>query len=256
MSARVLILGFFMNNILPARTGELVRAHMGAKVTGEKRTLVLASIAIERLTDGLMISALFVFFAIGVADQNLGTNLLYVAAIFGIATIGVIAVLLLRTKIFSLLQRLQKRYQHKTFEYTLDRFQVFINGLLPLCSKEKLPIITLWTIIVWFTELAVFMAVVKAYGASLDISHAVLFMVAVNFSSLVPAAPGGFGVIEAIASAVLVSMGVEKEHALSMVISQHMIQYIVVGIPGLIVMLSWKSTLKEIQTDEESATSS
>ena len=51
-SAKVLILGFFMNNILPARAGELVRAHMGAKVSGETRTLVLATVASERLADG------------------------------------------------------------------------------------------------------------------------------------------------------------------------------------------------------------
>ena len=34
-SLRVLVLGFFMNNILPARAGELVRAHLGAKVVGK-----------------------------------------------------------------------------------------------------------------------------------------------------------------------------------------------------------------------------
>ena len=33
-SWKVLVLGFFMNNILPARAGELVRAHLGAKVLG------------------------------------------------------------------------------------------------------------------------------------------------------------------------------------------------------------------------------
>ena len=41
---RVLFLGFFMNNILPARAGELVRAHMGSKVAQTKRTVVLLSL--------------------------------------------------------------------------------------------------------------------------------------------------------------------------------------------------------------------
>ena len=70
-SLKVLILGFFMNNILPARTGELVRAHMGAKVSGEKRTLVLATVASERLVDGLTISVLFLIFAAGLKHTRI-----------------------------------------------------------------------------------------------------------------------------------------------------------------------------------------
>jgi uncharacterized protein (TIRG00374 family) len=84
-AAKVLILGFFMNNVLPARTGELVRAHVGSRVTGLTRTLVLASIASERLADGLMISLLFLLFAFHLGDEHVSQNLLYVACFFAAA---------------------------------------------------------------------------------------------------------------------------------------------------------------------------
>ena len=74
-------------------------------------------------------------------------------------------------------------------------------------------------------------------------------MVAVNFSSLIPSAPGGIGVIEAVASAALVSIGVPRELALVMVLTQHVIQYIVVCIPGAIMTLSWRARLEKMRLE-------
>lgn len=45
-SYRCLTLGFFMNNILPARIGEFVRAHSLGRIIGESRAKVLATVAI------------------------------------------------------------------------------------------------------------------------------------------------------------------------------------------------------------------
>ena len=76
-----------------------------------------------------------------------------------------------------------------------------------------------------------------------------LFLVAVNFSSLIPSAPGAIGVIEAVTTAVLMSLGVEKEHALSMVLTQHAIQYLVVGLPGVVMLFTWKKHIKDSEND-------
>ena len=79
----------------------------------------------------------------------------------------------------------------------------------------------------------------------MEIPFYVLFMVAVNFSSLIPAAPGGIGVIEAVVKTVLVSVGIDAELALAMVITQHIMQYLVVGIPGAAIMMTWRDKLQE-----------
>jgi uncharacterized protein (TIRG00374 family) len=120
---------------------------------------------------------------------------------------------------------------------------------MPMFTLSRAPVLCLWSVIIWSIELFVYVAVAKAFGASLTMSMCVLFLATVNFSSLIPAAPGGIGVIEAFASTVLVSLGLEKEHALAMVIAQHMIQYLVVGIPGALVLLTWK---KEVELAKES----
>lgn len=249
-SAKVLILGFFMNNILPARAGEFVRAHMGAKISGETRTLVLATVASERLADGLTLSLFFVIFALHSGDQALSTNLTYVALLFLAVLLGVLITLMFRTRLFRVLDSLSRKFNHRASNYTLNRIQVFIDGLTPLCTPKKIPMLVLWSLGIWTTELLVYVCVTCAFQSDLTLALCVLFMVTVNFSSLIPAAPGGIGVIEAIASAVLVSVNVPKELALTMVLTQHVFQYAVVAIPGALVMLTWKKSLQHLKDDE------
>lgn len=255
-AVRVLILGFFMNNVLPARAGELVRAHMGSRTSGESRTLVLATIASERLIDGLTLSLFFVVFSFHLGDARLSENLSYVALLFAAATGGVMLTLLLRGQLLALVGRLNARLNHNASHYVFGKLQIFLEGLSPLCTLRQFIPVALWSLVIWSIELLVYMTVTWAFDAQLTISECVLFMVAVNFSSLIPSAPGAIGVIEAIATSVLVSVGVPKELALTMVISQHIIQYLVVGIPGAIIMLTWKGSLKTIQDDTSEALSS
>jgi len=248
-SLRVLMLGFFMNNVLPARAGELVRAHLGGKVTGQPRTLVLATVASERLADGLTISIMFatiiLVFGRGHLDPQYSQNLMYVAYLFMAAAAGVIVVISLRKTIFAYADRLATKLNHRASTYTLSRVQLFIEGLSPLSSPGRAAKIGLWSVAIWGVELGVFALVLRAFDSPLHLSGAVIFLAAVNFSSLVPAAPGGFGVIELVAKSVLMSLGVEsRELALSMVLTQHVIQYGVVGIPGAFLLATLRAQLQ------------
>jgi uncharacterized protein (TIRG00374 family) len=242
----VLILGFFFNNILPARAGEFVRAHLGAKVSRQSRTLVLATIASERLIDGLTISILFVIFALRMGESNLAHNLFYVALGFAGISIAVLITIFFRSKLQSLVESLQAKGGSKKLLLVLSKAHVFLEGLTPLCSLRRAPVIYGWSAIIWFNELCVFFLATKTYGADLTVAQAVFMMVAVNFSSLIPAAPGGIGVVEAVGTAALVSMGVPKELALIMILTQHVIQYLVVGLPGAFLTLTWKKRLEKI----------
>jgi uncharacterized protein (TIRG00374 family) len=250
-SWKVLVLGFFMNNILPARAGELIRAHLGAKVIGCGRTLVLATVASERLADGLTISLFFVliigFLGRGNLDPAIADNLMYVAYLFAAVAVGVIVVLSLRNQLVAILDKVASRLNRRSSTYALSRIQMFIDGLSPLRNPSRATRIALWSVVIWGVELGAFAAVSKAFGGGLSLSGTVLFLVAVNFSSLIPAAPGGFGVIELIAKSVLVSAGVASpELALTMVLAQHVIQYAVIGVPGAFLLSTLRSQLADM----------
>ena len=234
-SYRCLIIGFFMNNVLPARIGELVRAHLGGRAVHCSRTLVLATIAGERLADGLAISVLFaVLFTLGARPEELeqGKALFYVASMFAVAAFGTIVVIAFRNRIFDALNSLGARFSGDMASFALLRLRRFVEGLEPLMRPKTLLVICAVSAAIWCIELLVYSQVALAFNTPLSIGVLSLFLAAVNFSSLIPAAPAGIGVIEAFATAALVHVGVDRETAFAMVATQHLIQIAVVGLPG------------------------
>lgn len=235
-SFRCMIVGFFMNNVLPARIGEFVRAHIGRKATGNSGTVVLATIFGERLFDGLTISLLFavLFTFSGTSSQAAQEGALFTAAyLFALVGIGTLFVLLVRRYVYLVLEKLGNIMPGHVSQYTLLRVRRLIEGLEPMLKLSHLVPIVLLSVLVWSIELAVYAAVSRAFGQVMSLGELSLFMAAVNFSSLIPAAPAGIGVIEAAATLALVHIGREQSVALAMVACQHLIQIAVVGIPGV-----------------------
>lgn len=248
---RALILGFFYNNVLPARAGEFIRAVLGARVFNQSRTLIFASVALERIVDGLSISLFFIIFANNLGDSSTSHIFNLVALGFLLAAIGAITVLLARSWISIGLTFIEKKLGKSSITFVIERLHLFLDGLKPLTKLNKLIPIISWSLVIWFMEIFVFYFVGAAYGANLSIGKSVLFLVAVNFSGLIPAAPGGLGVIEAAGTAALLSIGVPKELALILVLSQHTMQYIVTGFQG--VYFSFKADATETAAIEASA---
>ena len=240
-SFRCLIIGFFMNNTLPARMGEFVRAHLGGRAANCSRTVVLATVAGERIVDGLVISLIFsVLFTLGAtpAERDLGKDLFPVAIFFAVASAGLVVTILLRGLIFKILEQSSDYLPGKLSSFTITRIKNFIDGLEPMLRPKKLFGILATSFVIWTIELAVYSQITLAFDQKLSIGVLSLFLAAVNFSSLIPSAPGGIGVIELFTTEALTKVGVDREVALSMVASQHLIQILVVGIPGAYLFFS------------------
>ncbi len=250
-SYRTLILGFFMNNVLPARAGEIVRAHLGSKLSGKSRTLVLATIASERLVDAITISLFFLVVAKGVGDSHLSDNLTLIC--MGFFAAGVCALVLIRSRSFAekLSQKILERLPHKGLAYLSERFFHFLDGLSPLVDLRVLPKVAIWSLFIWTVELSSYKTMALAYGLDLPWPSVVLAFVVFNFATLIPAAPGGIGVIEAFGTLALVSVGIPKEQALTIILSIHLTQYLVIGIPGTIFTLTWRDKIKQIEQEIE-----
>lgn len=235
-----LIYGFFMNNVLPARMGELVRAHVGGRLMKLSRAHILATIAGERLADGLVISVIFaVCYLTSSQEIYHHQGLLYVSYLFLVISVLTGLVLWQQKIVLICLEKLSLILPGRLSQYSFRRMKRFMEGLAPLYQIKRLFLIITLSVVVWAIELFVYYLVSSAFKIDLSISALSIFLVAVNFSSLIPAAPGGIGVIEAFATFVLTKIGVPKETAFAMVASQHLIQILVVGIPGAFVQFKY-----------------
>ena len=112
-SLRLILIGFMGNNLLPARLGEILRAHCAAARTDDDRgrTTVLASIAAERILDGLTLG-LFGIISITLVpvDRRLQSVLLLISLVFAGLTSGLLLGIRFHARIRSLIVAVHRRF--------------------------------------------------------------------------------------------------------------------------------------------------
>jgi len=239
-SLRVILIGFMGNNILPARLGEVVRAHCAAAKAndGWGRTAALSSIAAERILDGLVLGA-FGLVAIYVVhvDRRLKWALFLASLIFASLAMGLILSVRHQDRIRRLVSAANRRFPGRFTAFALNKSGQILDGVRPLGTLPRMLAAISTTAVIWAIEMGVCYFIGLACWDDMRIRTALLFLVTVNFASLVPLTVGGIGTIEAAGPLFLISSGVRPHLALAMVLLQHTGQYLFTTITGAILYL-------------------
>jgi dolichyl-phosphate beta-glucosyltransferase len=234
-SLRLILIGFMGNNVLPARLGEVLRAHCAAaKTVGDRgRTAALASIAAERILDGLLLAA---FGLVGILlvpiDRRLQWTLFLVLLAFALLALGLVLSIHHHERIRSLIAAISRRFPGHITKFAQSKASHFLDGLLPLGTLGRMAGAIAVTAIIWTIEVGSYYFIGRAVWGGMSLRTALLFLVVVNFASLIPLTIGGIGTIEAVALAFLVSSGIARYPALAMILLQHACQYFFTTISG------------------------
>ena len=239
-SLSLILIGFMGNNVLPARLGEVLRAHCAAARlnAARGRTAALASIAAERVLDGLVLA---LFGLCGMArvsvDPRLQWSLLLVSLVFAVLALALIASIRSHETIRSLIAAMNRKFPGHVTRIARAKAGHFLDGLLPLGSMPRMASAVAATAVIWAIELGFYYSVGLAVWNGMSLRLAVLFLVAVNFGSLIPFTIGGIGTIEVVALSFLVSSGIPRYPALAMILTQHAAQYLFTTVAGGFVYL-------------------
>src|SRR5713101_3842260 len=232
---RLILIGFMGNNVLPARLGEVLRAHCTAAKTCDNRgrTTALASITAERILDGLIV-AVFSLVAITLVrvDRRLQWPLLLVSLVFTGLASGLVLCIRLHERIRFFVAAANRKFPGHVTAFAQEKTTHFLDGLLSLRMLRRMLGAVTTTAIIWGVEIGVCYFVGRAVWDALSVRKALLFLVVVNFASLVPFTMGGIGTIEAVAPFFLISSGIPPYPALAMVLLQHAGQYAFTTITG------------------------
>ena len=241
-SFRLILIGFMGNNLLPARLGEVLRAHCTSAKTSQDRgrTTALASIATERILDGSMLAVLGIIGIVLVPmDQHLRQGLLVVSLGFTALAVGLVISILLHERLRSGVAAASRRFPGHLPAYAREKALQFIEGLLALRAPKAILQASLATILVWALETASYLCFGSAVWSGMTLKIALIFVVVVNFASLIPLTMGGIGSIEAAAPLFLVSSGVPAYPvALAMVLLQHGAQFVFTTNTGAILYVT------------------
>jgi glycosyltransferase 2 family protein len=185
--AETLLVGYAVNNVLPARLGEVARAAYAKRRLRIGRARVFGSIVIERVLDlvAIMACLLIGLISMRLTDEVTRVPTFELIAINAGAVIGVIilALSMLRSGTFG-------RFRlPRTVEIVLADFCAGIATL----NKNSLLLCTLLSAGVWLFEVVALSQVFTALGVHLSVTQALLLMGAASLSTLVPTAPGYLG---------------------------------------------------------------
>lgn len=224
--------GYFGNNFLPARAGELVRTFMISSRCHLNSAFVLTTALSERVADAI---ALVVISALVLLTLPTQPGWLAGAAkpfaFMGLAGAMVIAVL-------PRLEALIGKLLHLT-PFPLAVRQRFIrlseNGLRGLRSfhdlRRLLPFLGL-TIVIWTLDASGTVLGGAALGLSIPLPVAFLLIAGLGLGSALPSTPGYVGIYQFVAVKVLVPFGFSKTDAIAYILMSQAMQYAVIGIWG------------------------
>lgn len=234
-------IGMMINNVVPARAGEIARAYAVTRETPVTFASALASLAVDRLFDMFAILGLGAAAILDpafppdarVAGQSLG-DLAQGSIIIVVVLVGALYLLAYfpaqLVRAFEIFARKVSPTVEERGKSALLRFS---DGLSVLKSPVRFLLVLAWTIAHWLVNALAFWLGFKAVGLTLPFSAALFLQMLIAVGVALPSAPGFFGVFEKLATVGLAIYSVEPTAAASWAIGFHILSFIPITLIGI-----------------------
>jgi uncharacterized membrane protein YbhN (UPF0104 family) len=235
-------IGFMANNLLPARAGELARAYAARTLTGVRFSTAVASIAVERVLDGIVLVAfLLVGIWVGgfapetsVGGVALGTIARGAGLLFGAALVAALVLVWWPAPFLALAHGLTSRVLPQRWATrTVGFVEGMLQGLDALRSPWRFTAVLFWSVVVWLVSAASFWTGYLAFDIAAPWSAGLVQQGLVAFGVAVPASPGFVGVFEAAIRVSLALYGIDEGRAVSYAIGYHITTFIPITLLGI-----------------------
>jgi glycosyltransferase 2 family protein len=203
-SIRAIYVGLFANEILPLRTGEIIRCYLQARWSKLPFSVTLSSALIERIFDGfwLIICLLVTTYLVTLPE-------LYYALGRVLGIVIVIAGALLAAAMFAR-QRTREALAGNRY---LSRLTLLLDDLHLIGHSRYLLISAVASLPYLLLQVLPIYALANGYGITLSLGQSFALMVILRLVTVVPQAPGNLGTYQAAAVFGLVMFGVDDSLA-------------------------------------------
>lgn len=253
----VVVVGFMANNILPLRAGELVRSMMLGRKYRVRKTSALATIAVERIFDGLTMLS---FLAAATMFISITSELRHIALLAFLLFAGLLIGLVMLTFAGSLVDRLLQMVlgpMPDSISARVERMAAsFLEGLGTLRSRGDLAKVVLTSVLAWLFEASMYFLLAIGFGAAvrdvMGVSATLLTTGVANLSTLIPGAPGYIGQFEYGVRLVLSGvLGVPESQALAYAILVHAALWFPITALGLVIWFRQELRFGDLREQEE-----
>jgi glycosyltransferase 2 family protein len=241
---RILHISFMLNNVLPARLGDVARVAMTSKQPDLRVGAVLSSMLTERVVDFVTLLTCFVLVSpfLPIPDQFVDwlQTAWYVLAALGAAlALAVIA----RKRMARLAAHVRLPGAFNKSQRFSEEARSFREGWRQLFSRGHVTQIWATSVLAWGGAFAINYLLLRALSIEVPIAVAVLLTCTTNIAMLVPSSPGYIGVFHATATLSLIPFDVGEARALSFAILAHLVNVLPVSILGALFLLIGRESL-------------
>jgi glycosyltransferase 2 family protein len=222
-SVQAIYVGLFANEVLPLRSGELIRCYLQSVWSAIPLPAVLASALLERLVDGIWLMLGFVVSALFIDMPE--------AVEVGGTILAIIVVILATLVMFAILSRRFSRHVVTRHRWS-EVLRTLVEDVHLLGRSRSFGWAVLISILFLGLQLVPIYAMIRGYGVEdLLIGDAAVVLIVIRLSTVVPGLPGNLGLFNAAAFTALHKMlGVESQVAKSI----SAIMFFVITVPLLI----------------------
>ncbi len=228
--------GLALNNIIPARLGEFLRAYLVKGKTLPYSTS-LSVIAVERVLDGLVLATILAATMGAFRIESSWLQHVRTVALtgFGLAALAVLAVIFF-PRLLALPKKLLRVLPEALAEKIGGVIDHVADGLQTIGKTRIIGVALLVTYLHWTVEAVFYLLVFYSFGFPAEYSWALLTVTLVSFGTIIPATPGYLGVFQFACIMALSMFGVAKSEAFAVSIVIHITQYVLTTGLGLLVI--------------------
>jgi conserved hypothetical protein len=231
--APVIVAGYAVNNVLPVRIGEIVRAAIAGKIFKISIPSAFASVFVERVFDGLTIalilSATLFFYPF---QDNMKILALVASLLFAILFVFALSAAF-SSKPLEFVRFLRTK-SPKFLGVFFDFSEKFLKGAASLDSWKKIVATFSLSLGVWAFELAVYLLISAAFGVEIPFVGCLVMLCAANLGMLAAPTPAGLGVFQGAIVFALESFNVPYEQRMAVAVILHAAQIVPTTVIGFI----------------------
>lgn len=241
-----LLIGLFINDVLPARIGELARAYVLSKRRDLSFTYCFSTVLVDRFFDlaGLLLLT-FIFFP----RQDLPPTVskaLYLLVALLLVCIALIILLSREKFAYALSGRLEK-IQRPLFSKLAARVIMIQGNLKRINSPFNLASFVIIAFVTWFSMSVALYFVTLALGVQIKFIYIPFVCALLNMGLTMPSSPGYVGVYQFLLVYLLSIFGVPKHEGFAVSIIYHAAWFIPYTILGFVFLVRQHLKIGEIR---------
>jgi uncharacterized protein (TIRG00374 family) len=250
--------GFAINNLLPARAGEIARAYAARRLARVRFSAAMTTIVLSRVFDGVTLFAILVFATVAgwlpasfvIGGVSVGRIILIAAVIFAVLFAIALAAVTFPNAVLHVTGWISQVIMPRRWATAVTfGMRGVIDSLAVVRDPRQILVVLLWSAVVWGLGGLSYLLAFLAFDLAVPWHGAFTLQSIINFGLVVPATPGFVGVFEALTRAGLSLYGVEGTVAVSYAVAYHFCLYLPTTLPGLWSLGRTRISMREVQEE-------